>query len=223
MQFFEEESEPEPEDEEAEPPGEPQAAGAIGGGARGNLAQAHQVDPARSSIDQQALYYDTLLTKIDRHTEEAGHALQALQGASPHEQLRQRTAIGQRTRILQDELEWAKHHLRPEALEAVRHCCQQPPVRGQVFSGPQPSGSATGTPVQRPPGSRQPVQGPALFPFFGPGDPRPPSPPSGAPVTPSRGPSARQPPPPPDCVLRSQARHHPDGRHPDPLPRGSCR
>ncbi len=91
LQFFEEESEP--EDEEAEPPGEPRAAGAIGGGTRGNLAQAHQVDPARSSIDQQALYYDALLTKIDRHTEEVGRTLQALQGASPHEQLRQRTAI----------------------------------------------------------------------------------------------------------------------------------
>jgi hypothetical protein len=33
LQFFEEESEPEPKDEEAEPPGEPRAAGAIGGGA----------------------------------------------------------------------------------------------------------------------------------------------------------------------------------------------
>jgi hypothetical protein len=106
-----EESEPEPEDEEAEPPGEPQAAGAVGRGTRGNLAQAHQVDPACSSIDPQALYYDVLLTKIDRHMEEAGRTLQALQGALPHEQLRQRTAIGQRSRILRDELAWAEHHL----------------------------------------------------------------------------------------------------------------
>jgi hypothetical protein len=159
LQFFEEESEP--EDEEAEPPGEPRAAGAVGGGARGNLAQAHQVDLARSSVDQQALYYNALLTKIDRHTEEAGRALQALQGALPHEQCRQRTAIGQRSRILRDELEWAEHHLQPEALEAVWHCLQQPgqqpPVRGQVFSDARSLASATGTPVQRPPGSRQPV------------------------------------------------------------------
>jgi hypothetical protein len=95
VQYFEEESKPEPEDEEVELSGEPRAAGAVGGGARGDLAQAHQIDPACSIVDQQALYYDALLTKIDRHTEEAGHALQALQGASPHEQLRQRTAIGQ--------------------------------------------------------------------------------------------------------------------------------
>jgi hypothetical protein len=124
LEFFEEESEP--EDEEAEPPREPRAGGAVGGGARGNLTQASQIDLACSSVDQQALYYDALLTKIDRHTEEASRALQALQGASPHEQLRQRSAIGQRSRVLRDELDWAEHNLRPEALEAIRHCRQQP-------------------------------------------------------------------------------------------------
>jgi hypothetical protein len=77
LEFFEE-SEPEPEDEEAEPPREPRAAGAVGRRTRGDLTQAPQVDPARSSVDQQALYYDALLTKIDRHTEEASRALQAL-------------------------------------------------------------------------------------------------------------------------------------------------
>jgi hypothetical protein len=178
-------------------------------------------------MDQQALYYDALLTKIDRHTEEAGRALQALQGALQHEQLRQRTAIGQQSRVLRDELAWAEHHLQPEALEAIRHCRQQPgqqpTVRGQVISGPRPSGSASGTPIQRPPGPRQPVQGQALFQFFGSGGPRPPSTPPSAPVTPSRGSSTRQPPPPPDRVLPSQTRHHPDGRHPDPLPKGGRR
>jgi hypothetical protein len=117
LEFFEEESEP--EDEEAEPPREPRAAGAVGRGTRGDLTQAPEIDPVGASVDQQALYYDALLTKIDRHTEEASCALQARQGASPHEQFRQRSAIGQRSRVLRDKLEWAERHLRPEALEAI--------------------------------------------------------------------------------------------------------
>jgi hypothetical protein len=225
LEIFEEESEP--EDEEAEPPGESRATGAVGRRTRGDLAQALEIDPTRATVDQQALYYDALLDKIDRHTEEASRALQALQGALPHEQLRQRTAIGQRSRVLWDELQWAEHHLRPEALETVRHCrqqpIQQPPVRGQVFADPHSSAPASSTPVLRPSGPRQSIQNQTLFPPLRATGPRPPFAPSGSPVMPTRGASARQPPPPTDRVLRSQDRPHPDGRHPDPSSRGSRR
>jgi hypothetical protein len=100
LQYFKEESEREEEEVELQQPGEPGGAGAVGRGTRGNLAEAYQVDPACSSIDEQALYYDALVTQVDKHTKEADCALQALQGASLHEQLQQRTAIRQRSRIL---------------------------------------------------------------------------------------------------------------------------
>ncbi len=40
-----------------------------------------------SSVEEQALYYDALLTKVDQYTEEADCSLQALQGAPAHVQL----------------------------------------------------------------------------------------------------------------------------------------
>jgi hypothetical protein len=81
LQYFEEEPKLEEEEEIIlqQPEGQ--------GGARGGCAQAHKIDPAHDSIDQQALYYDALLTQIDYYTEEASRALQALQGAPSHEQL----------------------------------------------------------------------------------------------------------------------------------------
>ncbi len=67
-----------------------------------------------------------------------------------------------------DELNWAERHLRPEALEAVRHCRvqsdQQPPARGQVRPHADPPVAAAGPPIQRPPGPRQPVPGHPFFP-----------------------------------------------------------
>ncbi len=86
LQYFEED---ELEEEEAEQQpfggqhGVHAGAGEIGGG----LTETHPVDPARSSIEEQALYYDALLAEVDKYTEEADHTLQALQGASPHLQL----------------------------------------------------------------------------------------------------------------------------------------
>ncbi len=59
----------------------------VTGGTRGGFAEAHKVDPACASIDIQALYYDALLSQVDKYTKEADRTLQALQGASPHEQL----------------------------------------------------------------------------------------------------------------------------------------
>jgi hypothetical protein len=121
LHYFEEEDEPDPADQEAQPPSEPRGVGTTRRGARGNLAEAYEIDPESSSVDQQAFFYDALLEEVDRHTEEAERALQALQGASPLQQLLQRTLIGQRSRILRDKLDCAERHLRPEALEAVRH------------------------------------------------------------------------------------------------------
>jgi hypothetical protein len=218
LHYFEEEEEPDPGDQEAQPPSEPRGVGTTRRRARGDLAEAFEIDPESSSIDQQALFYDALLEEVDRHTEEAERTLQALQGASPLQQLRQRTLIGHRSRVLRDELDWAERHLRPEALEAVRHCRlqsdQQPPARGQVHPYTAPPTPATGPPAQRPSGPCQPIQRHPLFPPLRPGTARPQSPLG-------RGSPSR--PPPTDRTLRSQARHPPDDRHPDPSPRGGRR
>jgi hypothetical protein len=110
------------------------------GGAREGILEAHPIDPARSSVDQQALYYDALLTEVDQFTEEADRALQALQGATAREQLRVRNEVRRQSSFLRDELVWAERHLRPEALEAVRHSRQpQPPTRGEIAAGFQPT------------------------------------------------------------------------------------
>ena len=101
LHYFEEEDEPDPADQEAQPPSEPRGVGTTRGGVRGNLAEAYEIDPESSSIDQQALFYDALLEEVDRHTEEAERALQALQGASPLQQLDRPTVPGPpgRTRL----------------------------------------------------------------------------------------------------------------------------
>jgi hypothetical protein len=142
-----------------------------------------------------------------------------LQGASPLQQLRQRTLIVRRSRLLRDELDWAERHLRPEALEAVRHCRvqpdQQPPAGGQVRPHADTPFAAAGPPVQRSPGPRQPVPGHPFFPPPRAGATRP-QPPLG------RGSPAR-PPPPTDRTLRSRARQPPDDGPPDLPTRGSRR
>jgi hypothetical protein len=111
LHYFEEEDEPDPADQEAQPPSQPRGIGTARRGARGNLAEAYEIDPESSSVDQQAFFYDALLEEVDRHTEEAERALQALQGASPLRQLRQRTLIVRWSRLLRDELDWAERHL----------------------------------------------------------------------------------------------------------------
>ncbi len=71
----EEEDEPDPAEQEAQPPDEPRGIGTTRGRAGGDLAQAYEIDPESSSVDQQALFYDALLEEVDRHTEEAERAL----------------------------------------------------------------------------------------------------------------------------------------------------
>jgi hypothetical protein len=219
LHYFEEEEEPDPGDQEAQPPSEPRGVGTTRRGARGDLAEAFEIDPESSSVDQQALFYNALLEEVDRHTEEAERALQALQGASRLQQLRQRTLIVRWSRVLRDELDWAERHLRPEALEAVGHCRlqsdQQPPARGQVHPHAAQPTPAAGPPAQQPSGPRQPIPGHPLFPPPTSGAARPQSPLGrGSPSHPSL---------PTDRTLRSRTRPPPDDRHPDPSPRGGRR
>jgi hypothetical protein len=58
----------------------------LGSGRTGSgLTETHLLDLARASIDEQAVYYDALLSEVDHHTQEADCTLQTLQGATPHQ------------------------------------------------------------------------------------------------------------------------------------------
>jgi hypothetical protein len=65
LHYFEEEDEPDPAEQEAQPPDEPRGIGTNRRGVRGDIAQAYEIDPESSSIDQQALFYDALLEEVD--------------------------------------------------------------------------------------------------------------------------------------------------------------
>jgi len=92
LQYFEEE-ELKVEEAEQQPFGGQHGTHAGAGEIGGGLTETHPVDPACSSIEEQAFYYDALLAEVDKYTEEADHTLQALQGASPHLQLQQQNEI----------------------------------------------------------------------------------------------------------------------------------
>lgn len=57
------------------------------GGARGSLTETHPINLPHASVEEQALYYDALLSAVDQNMQEADRALQALQGATVHVQL----------------------------------------------------------------------------------------------------------------------------------------